>query len=233
MHPDVPSCPVPRVTPLPAVRVARRWAGCLALLLLPALSGCNALWPARDQPAPVVDRSAASPPAPRVSIRPTPQPAPRGQDDAVLAVVTPLVDPLPARAEPVRPVSPPEARAAPAPTPSRPAGVGGLAVQTLLAQADRQALARDYGAATASLERALKIDNRNPLLWQRLAELRLEQGQLAQAEQLAVRANALGAGDADLLARNWRLIASARQRQGDRQGAAEALDRARRVLEGR
>jgi tetratricopeptide (TPR) repeat protein len=73
-------------------------------------------------------------------------------------------------------------------------------------------------AAVAPLERALRIEPRNPFLWQELARLRLQQGQYQQAEGLAARSNGW--------AENWRLIGQARLKRGDHQGAQAAFDKA-------
>lgn len=108
---------------------------------------------------------------------------------------------------------------------SAPAG-GSPAVASLLGQAEAASRERDWSAAAVSLERGLRIEPRNPVLWNRLAEVRLQQGQYRQAEQLAAKSNSLAGGDRLLQARNWRLIARARRQQGDDQGAAEAGRRA-------
>ena len=68
--------------------------------------------------------------------------------------------------------------------------------------------------AAASLERALRIEPRNPRLWQELARVRLQQGQYAQAESLAARSNAWAGGDTALRAENARIISEARELSG-------------------
>lgn len=124
----------------------------------------------------------------------------------------------PARAEPVPP--PVVRREAPVQQPSAPA------VLALLDRADQQYAARDMDAAAGSLERALRIEPRNPRLWHRLATVRLDQGQLDQAIQLAAKSNSLAGYDRGLQMRNWRLIASARYAKGDVEGARAAEARA-------
>lgn len=100
------------------------------------------------------------------------------------------------------------------------------AVVALLDKAQAQSSAGQLEAAGASLERALRIEPRNPFLWQELARVRLGQGQYRQAENLAAKSNAL-AGDAKgLRAENWRIIGQARSRRGDLQGAQAAFERA-------
>lgn len=106
------------------------------------------------------------------------------------------------------------------------------AVVALLGQAENQANSGDLDAAAASLERAIRIEPRNPLLWYHLATVRLAQQEAGQAEQLAAKSNSLAAGNRVQQSRNWRLIARARQALGDTAGAGAAERRARE-LEGR
>jgi tetratricopeptide (TPR) repeat protein len=103
------------------------------------------------------------------------------------------------------------------------------AVVALLGQAENQANSGDLGAAAASLERAIRIEPRNPLLWYHLATVRLAQQEAAQAEQLAVKSNSLAAGNRVQQSRNWQLIARARRAQGDTAGAGAAERRAREL----
>lgn len=95
------------------------------------------------------------------------------------------------------------------------------AVQALVEQAEEQIAAGDYDSAAASLERALRIDGGDPLVWERLASLRFEQGNLIQAENLARRSLSYGGNGAT--ARNaWLLIADIKRLQGDEAAAATA-----------
>ncbi len=100
------------------------------------------------------------------------------------------------------------------------------AVASLMARAQTDAAAGRTIDAAASLERALRIEPRNPRLWQALARVRLTQGNYAQAESLAARSNAWAGSDAALRAENWRLIAQAREARGDAAGARAALEAA-------
>lgn len=91
-----------------------------------------------------------------------------------------------------------------------------------------QARAEAGGArAAAALERALRIEPRNPRLWLELARHHLALGDTAQAEQLAQRANALAGTDRRLRAVNWQVIASARRAGGNEAGAEAAEARVR------
>jgi tetratricopeptide (TPR) repeat protein len=86
---------------------------------------------------------------------------------------------------------------------------------------DSQAGKRD--SAGASLERALRIEPRNPWLWHELAQLRLEQGLYAQGTSLARKSNSFAGQERRLLALNWRVIGNVRIAQGNPQEAAQAF----------
>jgi len=104
-----------------------------------------------------------------------------------------------------------------------------IAIAGLMETARTDAAAGRLPNAAASLERALRIEPRNPRLWQELARVRLRQGEYAQAESLAARSNSWAGSDSALRAANWRLIAEARSARGDADGAHAALEAAKRV----
>jgi tetratricopeptide (TPR) repeat protein len=124
----------------------------------------------------------------------------------------------------------------PAPPPSEPgsaplpgtAPTESAAVASLVHVARADAASGRLVHAAASLERALRIEPRNPRLWQELARVRLMQGDYAQAESIAARSNAWAGNDERLRAENWRLIAQAREARGDAEGARAALSAAER-----
>ena len=68
-------------------------------------------------------------------------------------------------------------------------------------------------AAANTLERALRIEPNNGLVWNRLAHLRFEQGQYGQAVNLAEKSRALAGADAALKADNESLIRRAQARR--------------------
>lgn len=124
------------------------------------------------------------------------------------------------------------------PAPSAPSGIpsgGGLAadeqldgpVLALLTTAQQQQGGGDLNGASSSLERAQRIAPREPQVLYRLAEVRLAQGDAAQAEQFARRGLTYASGRPSLQASLWNLIAQARERQGDAAGAAQAREQAR------
>jgi tetratricopeptide (TPR) repeat protein len=89
------------------------------------------------------------------------------------------------------------------------------------ARLDNEAGQRD--AAGASLERALRIEPRNAWLWHELAQLRLAQGQYAQAISLSQKSISFAGRERRLNALNWRVIGNARVAQGNPSGAEQAL----------
>lgn len=103
------------------------------------------------------------------------------------------------------------------------------AVSALVETARSQASAGHTSQAAATLERALIVDSGDPLVWHRLAEIRLRQGRIRQAEQLALKSNSLPRSGARLRVENWRLVARARARRGDGDGARAAQSQAKRL----
>lgn len=103
-------------------------------------------------------------------------------------------------------------------------------VQALLNTAQQQRANGDLNGAASSLERALRIAPQEPQVLYRLSEIRLMQGDAAQAEQLAQRGLSYSSGRAGLQAGLWDLIAEARDKQGNSQGAAEARQKARAFM---
>ena len=108
--------------------------------------------------------------------------------------------------------SPPPAAS---PSPAPPAAVPGPsqatspAVADMLKKAERLVKTNKLGGAVAMLERALRLEPKNPVIWHRLALIRQQQGRLAQAADLAAKSNALLAENDPLRTQNDSLIAKA------------------------
>ena len=100
-------------------------------------------------------------------------------------------------------------------------------VEELLRLSKQQQGEGNLVGAVASMERALRIEPRNAYLWNRLAHLRLEQGQGGRAAELAAKSKALAGADNNLKADNWRVIAQVRREGGDIKGARRATHEAR------
>lgn len=103
---------------------------------------------------------------------------------------------------------------------------GNRAVIALLDRAQADNAAGKHGSAEGSLERALHIEPRNPWLWHELAQLRLDQGQYAQAITLARKSNSFAGHQGRVQASNWQVIGKARVAQGDSTGGEQAFQRA-------
>ncbi len=81
---------------------------------------------------------------------------------------------------------------------------------------------KQYAQASELIETALRIVPDDPVLWSRLAELRLQLGEHVLAENYAAKSNAISDGSQVLLYRNWQIIQFARDERGDVLGAREA-----------
>lgn len=92
------------------------------------------------------------------------------------------------------------------------------AVVALLSQADKDIGAGREDGAAATVERALHLAPKDAYLWYRLAEIKLRQSNWQQAYVLASKSNSLAAGNKPLLMANWRIIALAKKKQGDKSG---------------
>ena len=100
------------------------------------------------------------------------------------------------------------------PVPAAPARAENVAIAGLMQSARADSAAGRLANAAASLERALRIEPRNPRLWHELARVRLMEGDYAQAESVAARSNAWAGSDQGLRAANQRLIEEARAARG-------------------
>lgn len=179
----------------------------LAALLLSACAGVRE--------APVEDRqstdTAVPVPAP---VAPAPQPADQEPPVADFPAGQPLAD---EDQEQWVQLPPPDgddddADATPMPTAGqRPSE--NPAVLALLDDTDVHISEGNPDAAADSIERALRLEPKNPWLWHRLAALKLEQGLWQQAVTLAQKSNSLAAGYPALHKANVDLIAQAKKQQ--------------------
>jgi predicted Zn-dependent protease len=102
----------------------------------------------------------------------------------------------------------------PSPVPAAPAKQENAAIAGLMDGARSDAAAGKLGSAAATLERALRIEPRNPRLWHELAKVRLRQSDYTQAESLAARSNTYAGSDGELRAANQKIISDARAAGG-------------------
>jgi tetratricopeptide (TPR) repeat protein len=88
------------------------------------------------------------------------------------------------------------------------------AVLALLEAADQDLDAGRPDDAAIVLERALRIEPRNPTVWHYLGLTRLDQGNYSQAEAMAAKSHSLASANRSLRTRNVDLMASAQRAAG-------------------
>jgi Tfp pilus assembly protein PilF len=109
---------------------------------------------------------------------------------------------------------------------TRPEPAVSPAAAPLLAGA-RQALAhKDLHGAEAYLERAIRLEPGNGLLWHTLAETKYRQGDYGQAVQLSLRATTFLPAAGPLIRENYLLMARAYRKLGQDAQARQAAARA-------
>src|SRR5690606_10086061 len=125
------------------------------------------------------------------------------------------------------PPSPPDEPSEPAPVPAPviPEPVLGAASRALVTQAQTHLQAKNYPLAASSIERALRIEPGNPLLWIELGKVRQAEGNHVQAENMGRRAASLSKAPR-ASAGAWRLIAAALRARGKMSEAQQATLRA-------
>jgi tetratricopeptide (TPR) repeat protein len=100
----------------------------------------------------------------------------------------------------------------------------GPAATALVGEARTEEQSRNFGVAAQTLERALSIEPRDPLVWIELGRENLLAGNPTQAYGMGRKALYLASGDPRAQARAWELIAASLRAQGrnDEAYAAEA-----------
>ena len=123
--------------------------------------------------------------------------------------------------------------AAPTPTPlpherpKAPPATLSPASKALVAQAQAQRNKGDLPGATVTLERALRIEPNNPLLWIEMGRLRMDQRNYSQAEGMGRKALSMSVGDDRTQSQAWQLIGDSLRARGKNTEAQDAFDRAR------
>lgn len=155
--------------------------------------------------------SGCSLPAPyRVPTQPAPVPSKPGSGPVV-------TQPAPT------PESVPEGEQLPAPVVREPTLTS--ASRSLVTQAQTQLAAKNFPVAAASIERALRIEPDNPLLWIELAKVRQAEGNYVQAENMARKAISMSINAPRAQSTAWRLIADSYRARGKNVEAREAQAR--------
>jgi predicted Zn-dependent protease len=123
---------------------------------------------------------------------------------------------------------PPQAPSpAPAPRPVQPPREFRLsaATQSLVTQAHGQLAHGDMDGASATLDRALRIEPGNPLLWIELGKVRLVASEARAAEGCARKALALASGSPAVQAQAGHVLADALRAQGRNPEAQQVENR--------
>lgn len=186
-----------------------------ALALLACLSGCAASPFKSGEPEPAAGSTAATSGRSRdaqagsgpVLTSPPSIATPPGDGSEVIAAPQPR---LPAE-RPTRHMPPPKLSPA---------------TQALVTQATAQRKRGDMPGAAISLDRALRIEPSNPLLWIEMGKLRLDQRNYAQAESMGRKALSMSVGNGSTQAAAWTLIADSLQARGRNLQAQEAREKA-------
>jgi Flp pilus assembly protein TadD len=145
-------------------------------------------------------------------------------------------EPPPARPTPTPGGTPTETQPAPTappieePTPLPPPVIReptlGAASRALVGQAQTQLASKNYPVAAASIERALRIEPDNPLLWIELGKIRQAEGNYQQAENMGRKAESMAVNAPRTQAAAWALIADSLRARGKNTQAREAEMRA-------
>ena len=145
------------------------------------------------------------------SARPTP--------DTPSASPPPSVPPGAGSSLPTQPSPTPQAQHAPQPPPRE--NSLSPATRSLVAQARTLTAHGEFDGASATLDRALRIEPNNPLLWIERGRLRLAESDAHQAEGCGRKALALASGDPSAQRQAGRLLADALRAQQRNQEAQE------------
>lgn len=126
----------------------------------------------------------------------------------------------------------PEAESLPPPPPPKerpraPAAKLSPASQALVTQAQAQRKKGDLPGATVALDRALRIEPNNPLLWIEMGRLRMDQRNYPQAENMGRKALAMSIADDRTQSLAWQLIADSLRARGKNVQAQEASEKAK------
>jgi hypothetical protein len=126
-----------------------------------------------------------------------------------------------------RPAPPPEQVAPPQPLPPvvREPTLS-AASRALVGQAQTQLATKNFPVAASSIERALRIEPDNPLLWIELGKVRQAEGNYVQAENMARKAASMSVNSPRTNSSAWQLIAESLRARGKNVEAREAQARA-------
>lgn len=91
-----------------------------------------------------------------------------------------------------------------------------------MSQAQVQLQSKNYPVAASSIERALRIEPANPLLWIELGKVRQAEGNYVQAENMGRKAASMSVNAPKANSAAWSLIAESYRARGKNVEAREA-----------
>lgn len=147
--------------------------------------------------------------------RPTPVPPPQQQ--------------TPAETQPAPQPEPPAEQPQPLPPPVVREPTLSPASRALVGQAQAQMASRNYAVAASSIERALRIEPDNALLWIELGKVRQAEGNYVQAENMGRKAASMSVNAPRANSAAWSLIAESLRARGKNVEAQAAEARANGV----
>jgi hypothetical protein len=106
------------------------------------------------------------------------------------------------------------------------------ASRALVGQAQTQLASKNFAVAASSLERALRIEPDNPLLWTELGKVRQAEGNFVQAENMGRKAVSMSTNAPKAQSAAWSLIAESLRARGKNPQAQEAQARAEQLRGG-
>ena len=206
---------------LPALGYFLKWV--FILLMIISFTGCATSTTTHRTPAKVEDRSASPETAPPAPVQEEPAARVYKLEEPEYVLPQPLPDTA---------VEDQSIELEPEALPAQPVELSSSsspAVVALLNDADKFAITGKNQEAVASIERAIRIEPKNPVLWHKLGKVRLQEGKWDQAIAMAKKSNVLAAGNRLLQSENWMIIAKASEGKGDTAGAMHAHDMAKQL----
>lgn len=103
------------------------------------------------------------------------------------------------------------------------------ASRALVGQAQTQLASKNFAVAASSIERALRIEPDNSLLWIELGKVRQAEGNYVQAENMGRKALSMAANAPRAQSSAWSLIAESYRARGKNTEARDAQMRAEQL----
>lgn len=127
---------------------------------------------------------------------------------------------------PAPPPEQPTEQPQPVPAPVVREPILSAASRALVGQAQTQLASKNYPVAASSIERALRIEPDNPLLWIELGKVRQAEGNYVQAENMGRKAASMSVNSPRANSSAWTLIAESLRARGKNVEAQQAQAKA-------